>query len=143
MGIPGTVPGMLVLPEEEPLCPDWLDWDGEPLWVEGLELGGEEDGEPGLCEDGELLGDGMLGDGMLGEGIPEEGVLGEGGGLLLLDEQPARLRTAVASRVHSQPPAGICRDFEFRIRLFMTSPPTPTGPVHCPRPGRVSMSDRS
>ncbi len=79
------------VPELEPVCPEELDV--EPLCPDDPD---EEEGELGLCEDGELLGE-LLGEGRLGEGMLGEGmlVLGEvGGGELLLEEQPASARAA-------------------------------------------------
>ncbi len=91
----------------EPLCPEGLDEDG-------LEEGEDDDGEL-LGDDGELLGDEgellgdegeLLGDGMLGDGSPDEGELG--GGLLLLEEQPATPRAAARTSMGSR-----CRAFRY------------------------------
>lgn len=98
MGMPGTALGM-PLPLDEPLDPPGVL---EPLCPEDPALGllcpeepDEEEGELGLCDDGELLGELLLGDGRLGEGM-----LGElGGGELLLEEQPARASAAPSSIV--------------------------------------------
>lgn len=92
---------MLVLPEEVPLEVDELE--GEPLCSEELDGDdGDEEGDEGE-EDGD---DGvLLGDGMLGEGRPEEGVEGElGGGVLLLEAQPAIPSTVAINSTGSRPP---------------------------------------